>query len=209
MTMEMLRLALLYTHLIACCVALGLILNSDLTMLRQLLRGSRDQLYHTSGMLEIKSVVSAALLVLWITGSTLIWLDVTNKGWLVFDNPKLQAKLIVAVSLSVNGWLLHWLILPAWESAGALWRLSRPRYLLAIATAAVSAVSWPYAALLGSGHGLSWKYSLAQLLLAYPLLIVAAGMALMWLLRRPAPHEATAARADPAPDLRGQPTARS
>lgn len=209
MTMEMLRLALLYLHLIACCVALGLILKSDLSMVGHLLRGSRDQLYQTTGMQEIKSAVGAALLVLWISGSTLIWLDVTNKSLVVFDNPKLQAKLIVVVSLSVNGWLLHWLVLPAWERAGSLWRLSRPHYLLAIATAAVSAVSWLYAALLGSGHGLSWKYSLAELLLAYPLLIGATGIALLWLLRRPGPNHAPAARVDPATNLHSQPTARS
>ncbi len=197
--MELLGVALLYIHLIACCTALGLILKSDLEMLRQLLRTPGDALYQTGEINGIKPIVGGALLVLWISGSTLIWLDLAHNGWGIFANPKLQAKIMVAVALSLNGWLLHWLVLPAWEQAGSLLRLARPHYLLAIATGALSAVSWPYAALLGAGHSLSWKYSLAQLLIAYPLLIGAAGMILLLLLRRCAAPDDGSQLGDGAP----------
>lgn len=37
--MELLRLGIIYIHLIACCVAIGLILTSDIAMIKQLLKG--------------------------------------------------------------------------------------------------------------------------------------------------------------------------
>lgn len=37
--MELTRLAIVYIHLIACCVAIGLVLTSDIAMVRQLLQG--------------------------------------------------------------------------------------------------------------------------------------------------------------------------
>lgn len=193
--MEMLRLALLYVHLIACCAALGLILKSDALMARQLWRNPAAMRFQADDLHDLKTLVSRALLVLWATGVTLIWLDVTQNGWIVFSNPKLQAKIVVVLLLSANGWLLHHLVLPACVQGGSLLHLPPVHYRLAIGVGAMSAVSWLYAALLGAGHALSWKYSLLQLLLAYPVLIVAATATLLLLLRR---HRSSMADAAPA-----------
>lgn len=182
--MEMLRLALLYVHLIACCAALGLILKSDAAMARQLLHNPASVRFQSDDLHELKTLVGGALMVLWMTGGALIGLDVSHDSLAVFGNPKLQAKIAVVLILSANGWLLHKLVLPACVQAGSLLQLPPARYFLAIATGAVSLISWLYAALLGAGHALSWKYSLLQLLAAYPLLIVAVSCTLFWSLRR-------------------------
>ena len=38
MEFEFTRMAVLYAHLIACCVAIGLVLTSDIAMVKQLMR---------------------------------------------------------------------------------------------------------------------------------------------------------------------------
>jgi hypothetical protein len=191
--MELMRLALVYCHLLACCVALGLILKSDLAMLRQLLQDPGKPAYGAQEMQELKATVSTALLILWITGSALIWLDVVHEGWRILTNPKLQAKIIVVLVLSFNGWLLHRMVLPACRQAGSLAHLPQPQYLLALFSGTVSGVSWLYALLLGAGHVLSWQYTLLQLLAAYPVLIAAGTAGLLFLLRRHAPSSTTGA----------------
>ncbi|MCY1541790.1 hypothetical protein D9M68_774930 [compost metagenome] len=44
--------------------------------------------------------------------------------------------------------------------------------MFALFAGALSGVSWFYAAMLGVGRPLSWKYSLTEILAAYPVLII-------------------------------------
>jgi hypothetical protein len=50
--------------------------------------------------------------------------------------------------------------------------------MFALFSGALSGVSWLYAAMLGVGRPLAWKYSLTELLMAYPVLIML-GFAMM------------------------------
>ena len=77
--MEFIRLGIVYFHLIACCVAIGLVLTSDIAMIRQLLSGAaagQDKRH----LAQLKSTVSLALAALWITGSAVVWLDASSNG---------------------------------------------------------------------------------------------------------------------------------
>lgn len=121
----------------------------------------------------VVTTVSLALLALWITGIAVVWLDASSKGLVYFRNPKLQAKIGIVTLLTLNGVLLHRAVMPALEKAGSLLKLSLNQRRLAIFAGTLSAVSWFYAAMLGVGRPLSWKYSLLELLAAYPLLIAA------------------------------------
>jgi hypothetical protein len=170
---ELVRLAVLYMHLIACCVAVGLVFTSDLGMARQLLRGDDSAHCRQSHLETLQRTISLALLVLWLTGAAIILLDMSVKGWTYLLNPKLQAKVLIVTLLTLNGMLLHQAVLPALARAGSVLGLTAATRSLALFTGTVSAVSWFYAALLGVGRPLAWKYSLAELMLAYPLLIVA------------------------------------
>ena len=98
-----------------------------------------------------------------------------------FANPKIQAKILIVMLLTLNGVVLHHVVLPWLQKAGSLLELTPSRTTFAVFAGAVSGVSWLYAAMLGVGRPLSWKYSLWQLMAAYPLLI-AAGFASMLLL---------------------------
>jgi len=48
----------------------------------------------------------------------------------------------------------------------------------------LSAVSWMYAAMLGVGRPLAWKYSLSELLMAYPVLIALGFLSMLVLTQR-------------------------
>lgn len=187
-TVEFARMGIVYAHLIACCVAVGLILTSDLAMIRNLLRGGAPEPDHARHLEELKKSVSLALIALWISGIGIVGLDYAVKGAEYFLNPKLQAKVTIVSLLTVNGFLLHNTIMPALQKTGSLLRLTPSLRTLALFAGSVSAVSWFYAAMLGIGRPLAWKYSLMELMAAYPLLIAASfvGMLLLcnWAERR-------------------------
>lgn len=189
MEIELARMGVVYLHLIACCVAIGLVFMSDLDMVKRLLTGDAQTLdqRHLGGLHQ---TVVRALLVLWLTGSGLMAIDVWTKGVDVLANPKLQSKVAIVVLLTLNGVAMHHLVLPLLKRAGALMRLTFSQRLVAIFLGAVSGVSWLYAAMLGIGRPLNWHYSLAQILAAYPVLI-AGGFVFMVILTAWAQYQAT------------------
>jgi hypothetical protein len=178
MELEFARLAVLYMHLIACCVAIGMILTNDMAMIVALVNGKLESANETSHLQALQVTVSRALLALWLTGIAIIALDVWDKGRIYFDNPKLHAKVIIVCLLTLNGMVLHRYVLPGLMRAGSLLNMRLKHSLVAIFIGAVSGVSWMYAAMLGVGRPLAWKYTLGELMAAYPFLI-AMGFALM------------------------------
>ena len=178
---EYVRLGVVYFHLIACCVAIGLVLTSDVAMVKQLLKGDASGHHDDAHMESLQKTVVLALWALWITGIGIVGIDYAGKGMEYFLNPKLQAKIGIVVLLTFNGFLLHSAVLPALKKAGSILNLSFSLRMLALFSGALSAVSWFYAAMLGVGRPLAWKYSLVELLAAYPVLIVG-GFAMMVLL---------------------------
>lgn len=178
---EFARLGVVYIHLIACCVAIGLVLTSDIAMVRQLFAGESSDRAHMRHMEELQATVVWALAALWISGLAVVALDASSKGWQYFANPKLQAKILIVVLLTLNGVVLHHLVLPWLQKAGSLFGLSAGQRMFAVFAGAVSGVSWLYAAMLGVGRPLSWKYSLMELMIAYPLLISGGFMSMLLL----------------------------
>lgn len=180
-TMELFRLGVVYLHLLACCVAIGLVLTSDIAMVGKLIKGQPLNGHDNAHMDSLQVTVALALAFLWISGAAIIYMDYLDKGMAYFSNPKLQAKLMIVLLLSYNGLVLHRFVMPALKKAGSILDLPFSVRMLALFSGAFSAVSWLYAAMLGVGRPLAWKYSLVELLAAYPVLI-AAGFALMVLL---------------------------
>ncbi|WP_085718974.1 hypothetical protein [Pseudomonas sp. B28(2017)] len=192
-TVEYVRLGVVYFHLIACCVAIGLVLTSDVAMVKQLLKGDASGHHDDAHMDSLQKTVVLALWALWITGIGIVGIDYAGKGMEYFLNPKLQAKIGIVVLLTFNGFLLHSAVLPALKKAGSILNLSFSLRMLALFSGSLSAVSWFYAAMLGVGRPLAWKYSLVELLAAYPALIVG-GFAAMVLLTAYAKNKGTEGR---------------
>jgi len=182
--MEFLRLGVIYVHLVSCCVAIGLVLTSDVAMVRDLLKRKAFTEHDTAHMESLQRSVVGALIALWVTGIAVIGIDYLDKGMDYFMNPKLHAKVIIVVLLSYNGILLHRLVLPALQKAGSLLNLGFSARMLALFCGSLSAVSWMYAAMLGVGRPLAWKYSLSELLMAYPVLIALGFLAMLVLTQR-------------------------
>jgi len=177
-SMEFLRLGVVYVHLLACCVAIGLVFASDAAMVKDLWNGRLSSGHDNEHMASLQTSVANALIFLWITGAAVIGIDYLDKGMNYFANPKLQAKVIIVLLLTFNGMLLHRFVLPAMLKAGSLLDLKVSVRMFALFSGALSGVSWLYAAMLGVGRPLAWKYSLTELLMAYPVLIVL-GFAMM------------------------------
>ncbi len=190
MEFEFTRMAIIYLHLIACCVAIGLVFTSDIAMVKQLIKGDPNERMDAQHLADLQRTVSRALMALWITGAAIVTLDASIKGWGYFANPKLQSKIAIVMLLTINGFALHKYVLPLLQKAGSLLRLSFSQRLLAIFAGAVSGVSWFYAAMLGVGRPLNFKYSLVEILAAYPVLI-AGGFVMMLLLTAWAQYRAS------------------
>jgi hypothetical protein len=190
MDFEFTRMAIVYLHLIACCVAIGLVLTSDIAMVKQLIKGDPNDRLDAQHLTDLQRTVSRALMGLWATGVAIVTLDASIKGWGYFANPKLQSKIAIVMLLTLNGFALHKYVLPLMQKAGSLLRLSFSQRLLAIFAGAVSGVSWFYAAMLGVGRPLNFKYSLVEILAAYPVLI-AGGFVGMVLLTAWAQYQAS------------------
>jgi hypothetical protein len=186
MKLDLLRMCIVYFHLLACCVAIGSVFMSDLRLVRALLRGGIGQT-DPGHLWELHHTLSIALAALWATGVALVGFDVWTKGADVLLNPKLQAKIAVVVLLTLNGIVLHRRVLPALERAGSLMRMHLGPRLFAIFIGAVSAASWLYAALLGVGRPLNFKFSVGKILAGWPLLVTA-GFCAMTLLAAWAHH---------------------
>jgi hypothetical protein len=120
----------------------------------------------------MQATIKKSLVVLWLTGVALIWIDVSARDSGYFLDPKIQAKIAMVILLTLNGFLPHAAVMPAIKKAGSLLHLNPGRRVLALFAGAVSAVSWFYAAMLGVGRPLAWKYSLVELLAAYPFLVL-------------------------------------
>jgi hypothetical protein len=147
-------------------------------------------------MESLQKSFSAALAVLWGSGVAIIWLDISASGLSYLLNPKLQAKIAIVMLLTFNGMLLHGLVLPALQKAGSLLKLNfsmRMFALFALFAGALSGVSWFYAAMLGIGRPLSWKYSLTEILAAYPVMIVGGFIAMVLLTQWAKKREAAGA----------------
>ncbi|WP_460163708.1 hypothetical protein [Pseudomonas sp. S2_F03] len=182
--MELLRLGVVYVHLVACCVAIGLVLTSDIAMVKDLLKRKAFSEHDNAHMESLQKSVVVALIFLWVTGAAIVGIDYLEKGANYFMNPKLQAKVIIVTLLTYNGVLLHRLVLPALQKAGSLLHLGFSARMMALFCGSLSAVSWMYAAMLGVDRPLAWKYSLSELLMAYPVLIALGFLAMLVLTQR-------------------------
>jgi hypothetical protein len=130
--MEFLRLGVVYVHLVACCVAIGLVLTSDIAMVRDLLKRKTFTEHDLAHMESLQKSVVLALIALWVTGTAIIGIDYLGKGLEYFENPKLHAKVIIVILLTYNGILLHRLVLPALQKAGSLLELGFSARMMAL-----------------------------------------------------------------------------
>jgi len=133
------RVLLIYVHVLAIAAAAAAVAFGDFAIF------GRPRIDRT--LLETASwFASIALAALWISGLTVIIMDIGFDLAQLASKPKLLAKLTVVMVLTLNSLALHWLVFPRFylPQANALGAATLPAVF-----GAVSAVSWIYAAFVG------------------------------------------------------------
>ncbi|UZE84107.1 hypothetical protein [Pseudomonas viciae] len=171
-------------HLLGMCFGLGGATMLDLWILRWMRRGSLPveigRTFHF-----ISDAVTAGLCLLWLSGLGFLALYAMESPEKL-ENPKLWAKVIVVIVLTINGIIIHAFVLPAALrdlSRPLLFGVSRRRAALFLASGAVSGVSWYTAFAFGIFRELNNTVTFPLLVIMWLTLIVAASLAaiLLWL----------------------------
>lgn len=173
----MLKTLLVYSHLLATCIALGTLLQAD----HKLWRWRREWLDASkrAQLAEVQQVVSLALLALWVSGLALVVQGYLAEGMNYLHNQKLWAKGTVVVLLSLNGLLLHRVGFHLLQQAPFVALPGSARLRLGL-LAALSMSGWLFAAFLGVAR--PWNHSMPYLHIMAgfaALLLLAAGVALV------------------------------
>jgi hypothetical protein len=146
---------IIYAHLIAACVAVGILLIQDLAILK-----SRGNALSTHAINELKNatnIIFFALIVLWITGLTLVVVGYLDEPQEYLKNQKLWAKFTVVGILTLNGIALHHFSFPRLVSRGGICALGGVEKTLVIFSGAISSISWLFACYLGIAR--PWNYT--------------------------------------------------
>lgn len=171
-TFAIVRLLLLFAHVMAFAVALGCVLREDAKLLS-------PRPIDAESLRSAARLVRFALIVLWASGAALIVFDTGGVLSRIADNPKMLAKLTVVCVLTANGVALHRIAFPALLGAA---RHGGHAAAIASALGGISAASWLSATLLGivRTHAKGFEYAdfmlgyagMLALALAFALLVV-------------------------------------
>ncbi|WP_367372093.1 hypothetical protein [Pseudomonas lini] len=154
----MLKMLLVYGHLIATCIALGRVLQAD----QKLWSWRKDVLSQVQReyLEETQKIVTLALLALWGSGLLLVLQGYLDEGNAYLLNQKLWAKVSVVVLLSLNGALLHRIGFPLLQKAPFVLLRTSGRTRLAL-LGALSMSGWLFSAFLGVAR--AWNHALPYL----------------------------------------------
>lgn len=149
----MLKMLLVYVHLLATCIALGRVLLAD-HKLWSWRKQALDQAKHEY-LEETRKIATLALLALWVSGLLLILQGYLLEGTAYLLNQKLWAKVAVVALLTLNGGLLHRVGFPLLQKAPFVLLPGSDRGRLAL-LGAFSMSGWLFAAFLGVAR--AWNH---------------------------------------------------
>ena len=145
--LDAIRVTLIFIHVIAMAVAVGLMCWLDIALVTSR-RVNAMQFQLSSAR------ITRALMVLWLSGLAVMGLDSQLNLDALAVMPKIQAKLLVVTLLSLNGWALHRFAFPALMDNRARFPTMTTTTILT-AMGAISTVSWIYATFLGIARPLA------------------------------------------------------
>jgi len=146
---------IVYVHLISACIAVGILLIQDLSLAK-----TRGKALMPSEIDELKraaTTISRALVVLWISGLTLVLMGYLDNPREYLLNEKLWAKFAVVVVLTLNGFILHNFSFPRVVSNRGILGLGNIEKTLVALTGSTSTISWLFACYLGIAR--PWNYT--------------------------------------------------
>ena len=128
---------IVYVHLIAACVAVGILLIQDLALAKT--RGNTLSAHAVSELKRAATIISLALIVLWISGLTLVLIGYLDNPQEYLMNQKLWAKFTVVGILTLNGIALHHFSFPRVASSRGILGLGNIEKTLVVFTDRCSA----------------------------------------------------------------------
>lgn len=141
----MLKLLLLFVHLLGTSLAIGAIVATDLRLLFKL---ADDRVRIAPPNPFVMRLIMLALLVLMLSGAALIVIGLhDNPDYL--HNPKLQAKLVLVGLLSINAFVLHHVTFPGLARGRRVARWKRRDFLRVALPVSLSNGLWMFVAFLG------------------------------------------------------------
>jgi hypothetical protein len=146
---------IVYSHLLAACVAIGILLIQDLALAKS--KGSPLSAGAIKDLTKSAEIMFIALVVLWISGLALVLLGYLENPQQYLMNEKLGAKFTVVSVLTLNGVALHYFSFPRVTSRRGLLGLPTFEQVLVTLTGALSSVSWLFACYLGIAR--PWNYT--------------------------------------------------
>ena len=144
-----------YAHLLAACVAIGILLMQDLALAKS--RGKALSAAAIKDLTKSADIMFAALVALWISGLALVLLGYLENPTQYLMNEKLWAKFTVVSVLTLNGIALHYFSFPRVTCARGFLSAPGVEQILVVLTGAVSSVSWLFSCYLGIAR--PWNYT--------------------------------------------------
>jgi hypothetical protein len=154
--LSVIKLLLLFAHLLGTSMALGAIVATDIRLLARL-ADARVRIPPPNEF--VMRLVTISLAVLYITGTALILLGLRDDPNFL-ANPKLLAKLALVLVLTVNAVLLHRFTFPNLARAGRVARWTFGNFLRIAVPVSTSNFLWMYCAFLGIAR--PWSYTVSM-----------------------------------------------
>lgn len=146
---------LVFAHLLAASMALGAIVATDLRLLSKL---SQDRLRIAPPNEFVARIVMVALLMLYVTGGGIVWHGLLQRPDYLSGNPKLQAKMLLVVLLTLNAFVLHRITFPRLARGRRVARWHATDWVVVAVPVATSNFLWMFVAFLGIAR--PWSYSM-------------------------------------------------
>ena len=146
------HLLLVFAHLLAASMALGAIVATDLRLLSKL---SQDRVRIAPPNEFVMRIVMVALLMLYVTGAGIVVQGLMERPDYL-SNPKLQAKLLLVVLLTINAFVLHKITFPRLSKGRRVARWHAADWVLVAVPVALSNFLWMFTAFLGIAR--PWNY---------------------------------------------------
>lgn len=160
-------------HLTGLIMGLGGAVLADYTIFSQgVIRPVSD--YTITQTRFLSHIVSIGLCILWVSGFALIMVKLQLQPNFM-QNPKVWAKIVVVVMLTINGILVHRYILPLVIRARGcrLFDGVTPRQIAGLTfLGSVSLVSWSLPFVLGKAAGLNFVTPMSLILATYVVLVL-------------------------------------
>ena len=151
----MLKLLLLFAHLLGTSLALGAIVATDIRLLRKL---ADERVRIAPPNPFVMRLITLALLVLYASGGAMLALGLAaDPDYLA--NPKLQAKLLLVAVLSVNALVLHHYTFPGLARGRRVARWKLADFMRVALPVSLSNCLWMYCAFLGIAR--PWNHAVS------------------------------------------------